>query len=109
MNYADMKKDIKASIARIANFLDIDVDSDRIKDVEKNISMTAMRKAAKTYVPDNGGASWQGGAKTFINKGINGRWKEILSPDELTLYDLACDKVLSPDCRDWLENGREVS
>jgi len=55
MHYADMKKDIKASIARIANFLDIDVDSDRIKDVEKNISMTAMRKAAKTYVPDNGG------------------------------------------------------
>ena len=39
----------------------------------------------------------------------NGRWKDILSPDELTLYDLACDKVLSPDCRDWLENGGDIS
>ena len=108
MNYADMKKDIKASIEKIANFLNIEVTSDRINDVEKKISIKAMREAAETYVPD-AGASWQGGAKTFINRGINGRWKDILSPDELMLYDLACDKILSPDCRDWLENGGDIS
>ena len=108
MNYADMKKDIKASIEKIANYLDIDVNSDRINDVEKKISIEAMREAAETYVPD-AGASWQGGAKTFINRGINGRWKDILSQDELMLYDLACDKILSPDCRDWLENGGDIS
>ena len=108
MNYADMKKDIKASIEKIANFLNIEVTSDRINDVEKKISIKAMREAAETYVPD-AGASWQGGAKTFINRGINGRWKDILSQDELMLYDLACDKILSPDCRDWLENGGDIS
>ena len=108
LNYADMKKDIRKSIAKIANFLDIDANLFRIKDVEEKISMTAMRAAAETYVPD-GGVSWKGGVTTFIHKGVNGRWKDILSPDELALYDLACDKVLSPDCRDWLENGGEVS
>ena len=107
LNYADMKKDIKASIAKIAKFLNIDVDSSRIKDVGEKISLNAMRAAAETYVPD-GGASWKGGAQTFIHKGINGRWKDILSLEELKLYELACDKALSPDCRYWLENGGEV-
>ena len=107
LNYADMKKDIKASIAKIANFLDIDIDLSRIKDVEEKISLTAMRAAAETYVPD-GGTSWKGGAQTFIHKGINGRWKDILSLEELKLYELACDKALSTDCRYWLENGGEV-
>tara|TARA_B110000211_G_scaffold25472_1_gene26084 strand:+ start:1820 stop:2713 length:894 start_codon:yes stop_codon:yes gene_type:complete len=107
LNYADMKKDIKVSIAKIANFLDIDIDLSRIKDVEEKISLTAMRAAAETYVPD-GGTSWKGGAQTFIHKGINGRWKDILSLEELKLYELACDKALSTDCRYWLENGGEV-
>ncbi len=103
----DMKKDIKVSIAKIANFLDIDIDLSRIKDVGEKISLNAMRAAAETYVPD-GGTSWKGGAQTFIHKGINGRWKDILSLEELKLYELACDKALSPDCRYWLENGGEV-
>ena len=30
-------------------------------------------------------AGW--GAKTFFFKGTNGRWKEVLSPDELALYE----------------------
>ena len=107
LNYADMKKDIKASIAKIAKFLNIDVDSSRIKDVGEKISLNAMRAAAETYVPD-GGTSWKGGAQTFIHKGINGRWKDILSLEELKLYELACDKALSTDCRYWLENGGEV-
>ena len=48
-------------------------------------------------------------AKTFINKGMNGRWKDILSDEELALYDVACEKELSPECRYWLENGGEIS
>jgi len=108
MNYADMKKDIGTSITKIAKFLAIDVDEERINDVKKKISIKAMRESAETYVPD-AGASWQGGAKTFINKGVNGRWKDILSSDDLALYELACDKVLTPDCRDWLENGGDIS
>ena len=29
-----------------------------------------------------GGAFWDGGAETIINKGVNGRWRELLSKDE---------------------------
>ena len=40
-----------------------------------------------------------------MNKGTNGRWKNVLSPEDLSLYEDAVARVLSPDCRQWLENG----
>ena len=66
-----------------------------------------MRANADSYVPD-GGISWKGGSKTFLNKGINGRWRDLLAEEELQLYEVATKKSLSFDCRYWLENGGEV-
>jgi aryl sulfotransferase len=45
------------------------------------------------------------GAKTFFNKGSNGRWREILSGEEVALYDAAAKRELTVECRRWLENG----
>jgi aryl sulfotransferase len=53
-------------------------------------------------------AIWQGGAKTFFFKGMNGRWKEVLSPEELVLYEQAVERVLTPECARWLEQGRVI-
>jgi hypothetical protein len=39
-------------------------------------------------------------------KGTNGRWRDILSAEELALYDQAAKRELTLDCRQWLENGR---
>ncbi len=49
---------------------------------------------------------WKGGAKSFIFKGTNGRWRDVLSADELALYTEAVARVLTPDCAAWLERGR---
>ena len=48
---------------------------------------------------------WKEGPQTFFHKGTNGRWKDILSADELRLYDDAMRKTLPPDCARWLEHG----
>ncbi len=40
-----------------------------------------------------------------MNKGTDGRWRGVLSEDELALYDATCERTLTPDCRKWLENG----
>ena len=63
-----------------------------------------MRANPDIYAP-NSGASWKGGGTTFLYKGTNGRWRDVLSAEELTLYDAACDRELTPDCRAWLEKG----
>lgn len=107
MHYADMKKDTVGAVRKIADFLEIPADDRAVHAVVAEVSIDTMRKDADNYVPD-GGSSWVGGAKTFLHKGVNGRWKDILSAEELTLYDEACDRVLSEDCRKWLAFGGDV-
>lgn len=48
---------------------------------------------------------WKGGSTAFIFKGTNGRWKDVLSPEELALYGEAVARVMPPDCAAWLEHG----
>ena len=36
-----------------------------------------------------GGAFWDGGAQTFINKGVNGRWRDMLSAEDCAAYQPA--------------------
>jgi len=50
----------------------------------------------------------KGGSDSFFYKGTNGRWRDILTPDEIKLYDAACERELTSDCRRWLENGGEI-
>jgi aryl sulfotransferase len=40
-----------------------------------------------------------------VFKGTNGRWKDVLSADDLALYEAAMKKTLPPDCAHWLEVG----
>jgi len=50
----------------------------------------------------------KGSSDSFFHKGTNGHWQDVLSAEELKLYDAAAERELTPDCRRWLENGGEV-
>ena len=43
--------------------------------------------------------------KSFFFKGTNGRWVDVLTPEDLELYEQARQRVLSADCAEWLEKG----
>ena len=45
-----------------------------------------MKANAAKSVP-LGGAFWEGGAETFIHKGTNGRWREVLSAEQIDQYE----------------------
>jgi len=104
VHYSDMLADTEGEMRRIAEFLEIDVPEDRWASIVDAVSFDTMKSKAELYAP-GGGQFWKGGAKTFLHKGTNGRWRDVLSDDELSLYDAACERSLSSDCRDWLENG----
>ena len=44
------------------------------------------------------------GAKTFFFKGTNGRWRDVLSAEEVALYEEKAGRLLTPACRAWLEH-----
>jgi aryl sulfotransferase len=107
VHYADLLAQPEREIRRVAAFLAIDVPEAAWSGILKAVSFEAMKRQGERYAP-GGGQFWNGGAQTFLHKGTNGRWREVLSAEELALYDAACRRSLTPDCRSWLENGGAV-
>lgn len=104
LHYADMLEDLDREVRRIARFLEVEVSDALWPQLLERMSFGSMKRNAELYAP-GGGVFWKGGASTFIHKGTNGRWREVFSADELALYDAACERVLTPECRTWLEHG----
>ncbi len=104
LNYADMKRDLPGSIRRIARFLDIAIDEANWPAILEHCSFAHMKENADQIAP-LGGVMWKGGGKTFINKGVNGRWREALSEAEVAAYEARAVAELGPECAAWLANG----
>ncbi len=104
VHYSDLLADTEGQMRRIAAYLEIDVPEHLWPKVVDAVSFKQMKSQAEFYAP-GAGSFWKGGAKTFLHKGTNGRWRDILSDAELALYDAACERALTPECRRWLENG----
>lgn len=106
-HYNDMLEDTEREVRRMAAFLEIDVSENTWADIIQAVSFAEMKRQGDLYAP-GGGHFWKGGAQTFLHKGTNGRWREVLSDEEITLYEAACDRVLTFDCREWLESGGAI-
>lgn len=104
LHYADLKADMEGEIRRLAAFLDIEVPADRWPAILEHCSFDYMKRNAAKRAP-LGGAFWDGGAATFINKGTNGRWRDVLSEAESAHYERIAVERLGPDCARWLAEG----
>ncbi len=107
IHYNDLTSDLPGTIRSIAQFLNMDIPDDRLDLITRHCSFAYMKANATTMVPRNG-ASWTGGAQTFINKGRNGRWRDTLSPAEIAGYEAKARAELGPDCAQWLEYGGAI-
>ena len=46
-----------------------------------------------------------GGAQTFMHKGTNGLWREVLTADESEKYEKLAQRNLGGECAQWLATG----
>ncbi len=53
----------------------------------------------------NNSSKWVGGARSFFYKGTNGRWRDVLTEDELDEYENKASEVLTLDAKAWLERA----
>ncbi len=107
LHYGDMKADPHQEISRLAQFLAIDLSPAALDAVVEVSSFDRMRsdliaKEAASGGPD--GSIFEGGMATFMHKGTNGRWREVLTEDDLELYEERASQ-LEPAFRSWLEAG----
>jgi aryl sulfotransferase len=105
IHYRDLRADLAGEFQRIAHFLQIEVPADILPALLDAVSLEAMRADSQKNDPGIKEV-WVEGANTFYYKGTNGRWKDVLSAEELALYESAAARVLTPECRAWLEQGR---
>ncbi len=101
LHFSRLKQDLPGEIRRIAAFLDIPIDEARLPAIVEHCSFDWMKRNAAKTVPA-GGAFWEGGAETFIHKGVNGRWRDVLSPDEAGAYEVKARAELGEPCAAWL-------
>lgn len=104
VHFNDLKRDMPGEMRRIADFLNIPIDEDRWPAIQQYCSFDWMKKNAGKSVP-LGGAFWDGGAEVFINKGVNGRWKDTLTAAEIAEYEARAVSELGPECAKWLADG----
>ncbi len=104
LHYADLKRDLPGGIRRIAGFLDIPVDQERLDAAARHCSFDYMKQHAELSAP-LGGVLWEGGARTFIHKGTNGRWRDVLTAEDSRRYETLAIERLGPACARWLAEG----
>ena len=108
VHYNHLKSDPHGQVRRIAKFLDIEITDERIDETVDATTIDSMREAAiKREEGQEGLGMFENGATTFFYKGTNDRWKDVLTEEDLLLYEAAADRNLSNSCRRWLETGEE--
>ena len=105
VHFNDLLADLAGEIKRVAEWLDIKCAAETIATITELATFKTVKEMAAqgklgTY------KNFKGGAATFYNKGTNGRWRGLLTPQELKLYEAAAERELTADCRQWLEDGR---
>jgi aryl sulfotransferase len=104
LHFAELKQDMPRQIQRIAEFLEISINESKWETILKHCSFNYMKQHASKNTP-LGGIVWEGGAETFIYKGTNGRWRDILSAEESQRYEQVAKEQLGEVCSHWLATG----
>ncbi len=106
IHFNDLRKDLTGEIGRIADFLEIDAD-ERFDTIVEYCSFDWMKANAQKTAP-MGGAMWKGGGESFIHKGTNGRWRDILSSEQIDAYEQRAIVELGEACACWLQGGGAI-
>jgi aryl sulfotransferase len=101
IHFADLKTDLPGEMKKLAAFLGIEVAPKQWPTLIEHCSFDYMRANAANVAPLGGGI-FEGGATQFINKGVNGRWRDVLSAADIAYYERLAEDKLGAECAAWL-------
>jgi aryl sulfotransferase len=101
IHFNDLKADLPGSIRKLADFLGFAPGPEVFGRIVEHCTFDYMKAHAAEVTP-LGGAMWNGGADSFIHKGTNGRWRDVLTADDVAAYERRALAELGPDCAAWL-------
>jgi aryl sulfotransferase len=104
VHYNDMQADLDAQMRRVATFLDIDVDDQRWGEQVDRCTFESMKRRSAEIADFE--THFVGGADTFLYKGTNGRWRDVLTTEELDRFERRARELLPPDAFAWTSLGQ---
>ena len=104
IHFSDLKRDLAGEMRRIAAFLGCETPAERWPEVVEHCTFDWMKAHAEKVTP-LGGKIFEGGAQSFVNKGTNGRWREVLTAEDIAAYERRALAELGPACARWLAEG----
>ena len=106
VHYNDLKADFGGEMRRVAEFLDIQIPESKWAAVIDRCTFESMRRVEGDADPMQ--MAFEGGIKGFIFKGTNGRWRDVLTDDEVAAYRKRAAETLPDDAAQWIEFGRSA-
>ena len=104
VHFNDLLSNLEVEMDRLMAFLGIACKEEIRRGILDLVTFAAMKRdGAKLHEASE--KTLKGGAATFSNKGTNGRWREVLTDDEIAQYERAASMVMEPACKAWLEQG----
>ncbi len=100
VHYDDLKIDLNGEMRRIAEFLSIELDQQLWPQVVERCTFEAM-KARSDEIGDFE-RLFVGGAESFLYKGTNGRWRDVLTDDEVARCEKRATELMPADAVAWL-------
>lgn len=108
VHYTDMLKDLDGEMRRISTWLDIEVDEQVWPSLVDSATFDTMKRHHKDTAPAVTHGIWKD-PKNFFHQGKNGRWKDVLTDEDLQLYEDLKGRTLTPEAARWLEQGSHVA
>lgn len=104
LHYADLSRDLEGEMRRVAGILGVDVDEAKWPALVHAATFGEMKANADRTAPDTDHAIWNANAD-FFRKARGGEWRDLLSAENLALYDDVKAERYSADLVAWLESG----
>ena len=104
VHYNDLQADLDAQMRRVAAFLDIEIDERRWADQVERCTFESMKRRSAEIADFE--SHFVGGADTFLYKGTNGRWRDVLTAEELERFDQRARELLPPEAIAWTTSGQ---
>ena len=102
VHYDAMLADLGREMRRVAAFLTIDVPEERWPELTDRCTFASM-KSRSAEISDFD-EIFIGGADTFLFKGTNGRWRDVLTDEEIAAFKLRANELLPAEAIAWLSN-----
>jgi len=103
VHYDELKQDLEKQIRRIAAFIGVGIDEKKMPGILQRCSFEWMRDNSDRIAPFE--ELFDGGGKSFFFKGVNGRWRDVLTAEEVASYEQRSREMLAPDLKAWLDRN----